>query len=71
MIGKQNARGAVWRGRGGDQERDLAKNYRDASAAVAAEYPFTARLLNELARSYDRDAAWYDDRALVEKRLHN
>lgn len=71
MSGKQNARGAVWRGRGGDQERDLAKGYRDASAAVAAEYPFTARLLNELARSYDRDAAWHDDRAQVEKRLHN
>ena len=71
MIGKQNARGAVWRGRGGDQERDIAKSYRDASAAVATEYPFTARLLNELARFYDRDAAWYDDRALVEKRLHS
>lgn len=70
MIGKQNARGAVWRGRGGDQERDIAKNYRDASAAVATEHPFTARLLNELARSYDRDAAWHDDRAHVEKRLH-
>ena len=71
MIGKRNARGPVWRGRGGDQERDIAENYRDASATVAIEYPFTARLLNELARSYDRDAAWHDDRALVEKRLHN
>ena len=71
MIGKKNARGVVWRGRGGDQERDIAKGYRDASAAVAAEYPFTARLLNELARFYDRDAAWHDDRALVERRLHN
>jgi addiction module HigA family antidote len=70
MIGKQNARGAVWRGRGGDQERDIAKNYRDSSAAVASEYPFTARLLNELARTYDRDAAWHDDQTLVEKRLH-
>lgn len=71
MIGKQNARGAVWRGRGGDQERDLASRYRDASATVAAQHPFTARLLNELARNYDRDAAWHDERALVEKRLHN
>ena len=71
MIGKQNARGPVWRGRGGDQERKIAENYLEASAAVATEYPFTARLLNELARSYDRDAAWHDDRALVEKRLHN
>jgi hypothetical protein len=71
MIGKRNARGVVSRGRGGDQERDIAKNYREASAAAAAEYPFTARLLNELAGNYDRDAAWHDDRALVEKRLHN
>jgi addiction module HigA family antidote len=71
MIGRHNARGVVWRGRGGDQERDLAKDYSDAATVVAAEYPFTARLLNELARSYDRDAAWHDDRALVEKRLPN
>lgn len=71
MVGKRNARGAMWRGRGGDQERDIAKNYRDASAAVAIEYPFTARLLNELAQSYDHEAAWHDERALVEKRLHN
>jgi addiction module HigA family antidote len=70
MIGRQNARGAVWRGPGGEQERTLAKTYRDWSAFVAAEYPFTARLLNELACSYDHHAAWHDDRALVEKRLH-
>jgi hypothetical protein len=71
MIGRQNERGAVWRGSGGDQERVLVKQYREGSAAVAAEYPFTARLLNELARSYDHEAAWHDDRALIEKRLHN
>lgn len=71
MIGKHNARGVVWRGRGGDQERDIAKTYRDGSAAVAAEYPFTARLLSELAQSYERDAAWHDDRDRVEKRLHS
>ncbi len=70
MIGRLNARGAVWRGSGGGRERNLAQTYRDASLAVAAEYPFTARLLNELALSYDRDAAWHDDRARVEKRLH-
>jgi hypothetical protein len=51
MMGKRNARGFVTRGRGGDQERDIAKNYRDASAAVGILYPFTARLLTELAQS--------------------
>lgn len=70
-IGKQNARGAVWRGRGGDQEREIAKIYRNAAAASMTKYSFTARLLNELARSYDREAARHDERALVEKRLHN
>ena len=69
MIGRQNDRGAVWRGSGGDQERVLVEQYRDGSAAVAAKHPFTARLLNELARSYDHEAAWHDDRARIEKRL--
>jgi addiction module HigA family antidote len=69
MIGRQNERGAVWRGSGGDQERVLVKQYKEGAAAVAAAYPFTARLLNGLARSYDNEAAWHDDRALIEKRL--
>ena len=71
LVGKQNARGVVWRGPGGDQERELAKQFRDASTTLAAEYPFTARLLNELAQSYEGHAAWFDDRSSIEKRLHN
>ena len=71
LTGKKNARGAVWRGRGGDQEREIANEYRAASATVATQYPFTARLLDELARSYEHDAAWFDERELVDKRLHN
>jgi hypothetical protein len=69
VIGKKNTRGPVYRGAGGEQERELARDYKAAAAAVSAEYPFTSRLLNELARSYDYEAAWHDDRALVEKRL--
>ena len=71
VMGKRNARGFVTRGRGGDQERDIAKNYRDASAGVAILYPFTARLLTELAQSYDHEATWQDDRTLIETRLHD
>jgi addiction module HigA family antidote len=69
LVGRLNARGPTWRGEGGDQERTLAKTYRDWSMRVAAEHPFTSQLLTDLAKSYERDAGWHDDRSRVEKRL--
>jgi len=69
LVGRMNARGATWRGEGGDQERTLAKTYHDWSMRVAAQHPFTARLLADLAKSYERNAEWHDDRSRVGKRL--
>src|ERR1700674_161961 len=68
-IGLYNSRGAHWRGPGGEQERELAAKYRGWSKTVAVNSPFTSRLLEEIAKNYDRDAEWHDTDANVRKRL--
>lgn len=65
LIGRMNARGATWRGLydGGTQERELAENYRDWSATTRAKWPRTARILRDIAESYERDARREDTKA--------
>ena len=53
-----NSRGAVWRGEGGGQERGLATQHRTRAAELAIEYPYVSGVLEDIARSYDRDAHW-------------
>jgi hypothetical protein len=57
-----NKRGVTTRGvfDGGDQERALAKRYEDMAKQVSPKWPRTGGILNELARSYYRDAARED-----------
>jgi hypothetical protein len=48
-----NSRGVHWRGEGGDQERELAKKYRNWGKALQVSHPFVAaKLLMELAKTY-------------------
>lgn len=68
-TGRYNERGAVWRGEGGGQERTLAESYRDSALQLAARYPFTARMLNDMAKTYDREATWHDTDSQVRRRL--
>lgn len=68
-LGIYNGRGAVWRGPGGNQERELASKYRGWSNALEPQYPFTARMLESVAKMYDRDAEWHDTDEAVRKRL--
>ena len=70
-IGIYNARGAHWRGEGGEQERALSAMYRDWSRRRAIEYPYVGSVLERIARSYDRDAEWHDSAAQVKKRLRH
>jgi hypothetical protein len=70
-IGRYNSRGVVARGVGGDQERALSQTYRTWSRQLAHRYPFTSRLLNEMARMYDRDAERHDTDSEVRKRLND
>lgn len=64
-IGKFNRRGVTSRayGAGGDQERALAKQYRDWSEATAFDWPRTSGILENLAKDYDRQAKSHDDDA--------
>jgi hypothetical protein len=52
-----------FRAEGGGQERDLAAKYRGWSQKLAFEYPYVARVLEDIAASYDREAEWHDSEA--------
>ena len=69
LMGVYNSRGAVFHGRGGDQERELAQKYIDYSQRLAYEYPFTSRTLRKIAEGYESEATWWDDRSEVDDRL--
>lgn len=68
-VGLYNSRGAVWRGEGGGQERGLATQYRTRAAEIAIEYPYVSGVLEDIARSYDRDAQWHDNESALRHRL--
>jgi len=67
--GRYNARDAGWHGEGGGEERTLAESYRTWSRQLANRYPFTSRMLNDMARMYDHDASWHDTDSKVRRRL--
>jgi addiction module HigA family antidote len=68
-IGVRNSRGAHWRGEGGSQERDLAAKFRRGAQRLRFDYPYTGRVLEDIAASYDHEAGWHDSEANVRKRL--
>jgi hypothetical protein len=68
-VGLYNQRGAHWRDVGGKQERELAAIYRGWSKQTAVEWPFTSRLLERIAQTYDKDAEWHDTQEDLRKRL--
>jgi addiction module HigA family antidote len=71
VNGRYNQRGPHWRDvdGGGRQERELAEMYRHWSKRTAAEWPFTSRMLEEVAKRYDFDAKWHDDDRNLQRRL--
>ena len=68
-IGVRNSRGVHIRGEGGEQERELAAKYRAYAEGLGFDYPYVGGVLENIARSYDREAAWEDSEAAVNKRL--
>ena len=68
-VGRYNTRGAHFRSPGGDDERGLAAQYRGWAKTIAFQYPFSAKLLENMARSYDRAAIWHDTEDNVRKRF--
>lgn len=68
-VGLYNARGAHWRGEGGNQEREIANRYRKWSERRRLEYPYVGAFLEEMARSYEQEAKREDTEARVRRRL--
>ena len=70
-IGVYNARGVVSRGAddGGVQERELAARYRGWAGQRAFDYPYVARILEDVARLYDRGGEREDSEVVVRRRL--
>ncbi len=64
-----NGRGVVSRGlnEGGDQERNLAKNYREMSEKLNTKWPVTASILRDISESYEHDAKRED----IDSDLHD
>ncbi len=71
IIGIRNERGITTRafGEGGAQEHELAEKYRSWARQIAPHYPYVGSILEDLARHYDREALWHDDKAKVDRRL--
>jgi hypothetical protein len=44
-------------------EREVADDYRDWSLRTKFEFPYTAKLLAEIADMFERDAKWHDNDA--------
>jgi excisionase family DNA binding protein len=64
-IGKTNKRGVTSRGifDGGDQERELEKEYREMATKISTRWPRTARILRSIADSYQHEARRNDSEA--------
>lgn len=69
-TGLYNARGVVWRGEGGNQERELAEKYRRWATALQYSHPFvSSTLLMGMVRTYEHQASREDMEAGIRRRL--
>jgi hypothetical protein len=68
-LGVYNRRGWVTRKllEGGEQEREIAKQFGDYASSLAARWPRTAALLRGIAARYERDATREDKTAELKK----
>ncbi|MEA2758744.1 MAG: hypothetical protein QOH65_1357, partial [Methylobacteriaceae bacterium] len=69
-ISVYNSRGAHYRGEGGDEERELAKKYRQWGQALQLSHPYvSSNLLMGLAKTYESQASYEDTEAGIRRRL--
>lgn len=64
-----SSRGVVWRGAGGNQERELAAQYQKWADAVEYTHPRLASILQDVVKFYLDQAEWEDTEATLQKRL--
>lgn len=68
-TGVYNSRGVVYRGEGGDQERELTKKYQKWGEALQVSHPFVAsKMLLGLAKTYEHEATREDVEAGIRRR---
>ncbi len=70
-IGVHNSRGFHARGEGGRQERELAAKYRAWAERIHFDHPYVGGVLESIADSYEREAAWQDSESKISKRLRD
>ena len=68
QVGVHNARGAHFREVDSEQERELAEDYQDCSKRLSFTFPFVSRVVEGIARDYEGQAKWFDDRSEIEDR---
>lgn len=69
-TGRYIARGVHWRGEGGDQERELASEYRAWADALQYSHPFvSSKVLMGMVRTYEYEAGREDTAAGVRRRM--
>ncbi|MBK4214815.1 hypothetical protein JJJ17_02625 [Paracoccus caeni] len=68
-IGRYYARGVVWRGEGGGQERELAEQYESWASSCEFDYPRMAAVLREMVKKYLTEAEWQDSEAMIRRRM--
>jgi addiction module HigA family antidote len=68
-VAVRNSRGVHCRREGGEQERELAVKYRTLAERLHFDYPYVGGIIEDIAASYDREAAWRDSETEISKRL--
>jgi len=61
-----NSRGVTWRGKGGQQERDLAKWYDEIAEQLKNQWPRVASIYKKLAEGYRSEASHWDNDAAID-----
>lgn len=69
-TGIYNARGVIWRGdNGGEQERQLVAKYEAWAGTLEFTHPQSAKILRQIARTYEYEASNEDTEMTLRKRL--
>jgi len=71
QIGVYNSRGVHWRGEGGAQEREIGARYRARAERLHFDYPYVGAVIDDIAASYEREAAREDAEAIIMRRLRS
>jgi len=69
FVGVRNSRGVQLRGEGGSQERELAERYRAMAERLHFEFPNVGKVVEDIAKSFDGEAEWWDTETEKDKRL--